>query len=721
MPAEKKGRRDPADLCSGDDRPLLPPDAFDPEPVKRGAVHRSRMGRRRAIVLVLIHLAIFAHILHWLLKGRTLTPVEPSEAMYTIANGAVNAGTILLILSLLATVVLGRWFCGWACHLVALQDLCAWLLKKAHIRPRPIRSRLLIWIPLLAGIHLFFWPLFVRAYSDSPAPPLSDGLMRDDFWETFPGPVVATLTLVVCGFVIVYLLGSKGFCTYACPYGGFFGVVDRFAPGRIRVTDACKGCGHCSAICTSNVKVAKEVHEYGMVVDPGCMKCLDCVSVCPEDALYYGFGKPAARAAPRVKHPKKVPPQFGIGEEITMVVSFSVTMVILRGVPKVFWPDVSGILYGEMPQLFALGVAAIVAFMSVFLWRMMRRADVTFQKWTLKHAGSLSTAGRTWLVFAILLFAFVLHSAVVQVVMWKATSYWSATRPIANDVVRQVDMLDRLGGKIGAAVDAGDDLLALADSIGLFPDWRIHHDRAWFALCRRDLDAAAAHAEQAIDIAPGLPNLRYSLSRIRVLQGRHEEAWTLFEEARVRNSEHGGFGDPARRLTGDLVGLGMAAAAYDLLAAAPPEVRDEPDRVLLRADLALVLGKNDAAFVELEKALALPDAPARIPDLLGRVMRFVNVDAARAIVVLDRQRKAQPDAYYLHVLSVLAAMRSNQLHEAERLAQIMVGQWKASAPPGFPAGHPQIVLADVLEQRDEKVKAAALRARAREINPAVWK
>ena len=29
-----------------------------------------------------------------------------------------------------------------------------------------------------------------------------------------------------------------------------------------------------------------------MVVDPGCMKCMDCISVCPNDALYFGFGKP---------------------------------------------------------------------------------------------------------------------------------------------------------------------------------------------------------------------------------------------------------------------------------------------------------------------------------------------------------------------------------------------------------------------------------------------
>ena len=43
-------------------------------------------------------------------------------------------------------------------------------------------------------------------------------------------------------------------------------------------------------VCTSNVRVHEEIREYGGVVDPGCMKCLDCVSVCPNDALSYNCG-----------------------------------------------------------------------------------------------------------------------------------------------------------------------------------------------------------------------------------------------------------------------------------------------------------------------------------------------------------------------------------------------------------------------------------------------
>ena len=83
---------------------------------------------------------------------------------------------------------------------------------------------------------------------------------------------------------------------------------------RIRVTDACAGCGHCTAVCTSNVRVHEEVRDYGMVVDSGCMKCLDCVSVCPNDALYYGAGRCRCRqAARRRPEDEALPASLGRG------------------------------------------------------------------------------------------------------------------------------------------------------------------------------------------------------------------------------------------------------------------------------------------------------------------------------------------------------------------------------------------------------------------------
>ncbi|MEO7973405.1 MAG: hypothetical protein ABIU84_07420, partial [Thermoanaerobaculia bacterium] len=55
-------------------------------------IRPSRASRWRATVLIAIHIAVAIHIAHWLIAGRTVTPVEPSEAMAFSKAGIVNAG-----------------------------------------------------------------------------------------------------------------------------------------------------------------------------------------------------------------------------------------------------------------------------------------------------------------------------------------------------------------------------------------------------------------------------------------------------------------------------------------------------------------------------------------------------------------------------------------------------------------------------------------------------
>src|SRR5687768_1771580 len=228
-------------------------------------IAKSRTDRWRAISLILLYLLMIAHIIQWRIMGLTVSPIEPSESMYTLQNGAINAGFIFFTLAILATLIFGRFVCGWGCHIVALQDFCAWLLKKFGLKPKAFRSRLLVYVPLIAALYMFVWPTVSRAFTKPPTEPLipqfTNHLITTEFWATFPPFWVAIPFLFICGFVTVYFLGSKGFCTYACPYGGFFSLADKVAPGKIRVTDACNQCGHCTATCTSNVLVHAEVKQ----------------------------------------------------------------------------------------------------------------------------------------------------------------------------------------------------------------------------------------------------------------------------------------------------------------------------------------------------------------------------------------------------------------------------------------------------------------------------
>jgi tetratricopeptide (TPR) repeat protein/ferredoxin len=383
----------------------------------KNSIAQSKMSRWRAGSLIVLYVLMIAHFIQWRLMGTTVSPIEPSEAMYTLQNGAINAGFIFFTLAILATVIFGRFVCGWGCHIVALQDFCAWLMKKIGITPRPFRSRLLIYVPLIAALYMFVWPTVSRALTKPKDAPLIPGftnhLVTTEFWATFPSVAVAIPFLFICGFVTVYFLGSKGFCTYGCPYGGFFVLADKVAPGKIRVTDACNQCGHCTATCMSNVQVHAEVAKYGMVVDPGCMKHMDCISVCPNDALYFGFGKPSLLSGSKVESldAKAGNPQSAIRdprssltwpEEIAGVLIFAAS----------FWAvwDV----YQIIPMLMALGIAGITTFLALTAWKMARASDHALHRIALKSSDRITSAGWALLIFSSLWIGLITHSGYVR-------------------------------------------------------------------------------------------------------------------------------------------------------------------------------------------------------------------------------------------------------------------------------------------------------------------
>ena len=100
-------------------------------------LQKRKHNTTRWIVLISVQALIIAHVVIWILGkkygwfgGVTLTPIEPSEGMEFVKNGIINAGTIFFALALLSTLVFGRWFCGWGCHIVLLQDCCLWMLQK---------------------------------------------------------------------------------------------------------------------------------------------------------------------------------------------------------------------------------------------------------------------------------------------------------------------------------------------------------------------------------------------------------------------------------------------------------------------------------------------------------------------------------------------------------------------------------------------------------------
>lgn len=437
------------------------------ETIEKKGIRQSRSSRYRAFALITLNVLMILHIVQWWIMGKTISPIEPSESMFTLQSGAINAGFIFFTLAILATLIFGRFICGWGCHILALQDFCGWLLKKLGLKPKAFRSRLLIFIPLIVALYMFVYPSFVRYFTKPPNEPLipqwTNHIVTTEFWATFPPVAVAIPFLFICGIMTVYFLGQKGFCTYACPYGGFFSLADKVAPGKIRVTDACEGCGHCTAVCTSNVLVHKEVQEYGMVVDQGCMKCLDCVSVCPNDALYFGFGKPALGTKNKIKK------NYSLTwtEEIVGVLTFAASYFAVWNV------------YQLVPMLMALGIAIVSTYLALRTLKMLTVKDLSFYKYNLKSAGKLQKAGWVFLVFSLCWLGLNFHSGYIVYHESAGSKAFEFIKIPDELALAQSNPAQWLSAADKKNIADGKDNFYTAEKIGLFTNKQAISKLAW--------------------------------------------------------------------------------------------------------------------------------------------------------------------------------------------------------------------------------------------------
>ena len=538
----------------------LPSDA---ESIKCGSLRLSKRGVWRAAVLILVHVVIILHIVHWKVAGRTVTPVEPSEAMQTLELGYVNAGIILFILLILSTLVFGRFFCGWGCHVVALQDLCGWVLKKLGMKPKAFRSRLLVYVPLFAAFYMFVLPTLLRLMEGRAFPGFKNHLMTDNFWATFPTPGIAIFTFVVCGFLIVWLVGNKGFCTYGCPYGAFFYYADKAAPGKIRVTDDCEQCGHCTASCTSNVRVHEEVARFGMVVDAGCMKCMDCVSVCPKNALYYGFGRTALNVKPSKPARQERKYDFTWPEEIAMALVFLGSLYAYRS------------LYDAVPFLLSLGLSGITAFVSVAVARLFYVPNVRWQRLQLRLNGTMTPTGFGALLFGGTVLAFLVHSAM-----------WNYNFHEGNRLYE------------AALANAGHEPdVAAADARAAAEHYRWCSEKGFFQVSTVEAGIGSAlafngelaegeeHLEKAVSLGPELTNAWVQLGRTQAAQGKRPEAIETFRNALAR--------DPLNAEAAHQLGLVIAM--------------DSPEEALRHFEAALKVNPSDPAVL-VDYGVALAEA-----------------------------------------------------------------------------------------------------------------
>lgn len=677
-------------------------------------VKPSRASRWRAGVLITVHLIIIAHIIQWLIHGMTLSPVEPSESMYTLETGRINAGFIFFALALVSTLVVGRYFCGWGCHIIAVQDLCSWLMRKCGIHPKPFRSRLLILFPLGLALYMFVWPTFRReviqlaldatgiampAWLGETAefPGFRSALIVTDFWATFGVWWMAFPFLFACGFAIVYFMGSKAFCSFGCPYGGFFGVIDRFSPGRIVVSDDCNSCGHCTAACTSNVRVHEEVRDYGMVVDAGCMKTMDCVSVCPNKALSFSFAIPAAFAKPRTPEAAERRRTKARNYDLSLIEDVWVALLMLA----LIWCFRG--MFNLIPLLMAMALAAIGAFFAFKLVSLVREPSVRLAHHQIKVKGRLTWLGRGFIAAALLYLAAGAWSGTVRFFQWRAENI-SIPRVASTiddairnpdgvppwdkeEAVRAIADLTRAGpwseGGIGWATTPRtlSQLARLSIVAGKFDD------------ADRYLTRTLEQSGQATDELPMLivdlmarraVPIGDAITRLDAIIHDHAPTPASLPRSRVRLAQlrlQAGQFEPAAASASDFIragaDLGLTIQAAEVALRAASILDSQGNGAAAQG----VLRRTRDALAE---AVAKSPASAPLHHALGTTRLMLN-EPLPAVESLREAMRLEPKnpLYPAMLSSVLAEM--GQMSEARELNERSLRLQREAASPGVPA------------------------------------
>ena len=139
-----------------------------------------------------------------------------------------------------------------------------------------------------------------------------------------------------------------------------------------------------------------------MIVDANCLKDLDCVSVCPNQALGYGFTRPSLLRSFSKVGRRRLPYDFTYFEDVLMAAVFLATLVIFRG------------LYDRVPFLMTLGLGGILAYLAVLGSRIAKSANVRLNQYQLKLKGTVTKQGRWFVAGLVVLWALVIHSAFIR-------------------------------------------------------------------------------------------------------------------------------------------------------------------------------------------------------------------------------------------------------------------------------------------------------------------
>lgn len=202
---------------------------------------------------------------------------------------SVKYSVWMLLATVPATVLVGRFFCGFFCSFGAVQDLL-WLgshrlralfpgkrnLKKADRIFRFAKYAVLFYF------IIFIWSGVTAVKTAGP-------------WQVFgqyvsfghwPGlkPLLSVGGVLLLLIFIGSLFVQRFFCRYFCPMGAIYSLISQTS--FLKIDKPREECGKCH-LCTSKCTMGMDLTKKDRIAGGECISCQKCVSWCPKGNVHF--------------------------------------------------------------------------------------------------------------------------------------------------------------------------------------------------------------------------------------------------------------------------------------------------------------------------------------------------------------------------------------------------------------------------------------------------
>lgn len=222
----------------------------------------------------------------------------PVGAFQSVAAGFGRTLSFYLVGFLLAVGSLGgRFVCGWLCPFGLVQEL-VYRGKQVH-RQLPLLLEKMKFVVLgLTAVLPFIWRDFTGLAEPyfctyvCPAGTLGGGIPLVSMNPGLAGLVgwlFGWKLLVLALVLIAAFFYWRPFCRVLCPLGAFYGLLNGLSIWQLRMNKGrCIDCGACARQCKATLQ--PQVVQNSSA----CVRCLECVDVCPTRALTFTAKTPAS-------------------------------------------------------------------------------------------------------------------------------------------------------------------------------------------------------------------------------------------------------------------------------------------------------------------------------------------------------------------------------------------------------------------------------------------